>query len=276
MWLEYSLCSNNCFFLTPGYFLRALDNSNLLRFPLKVRVIGSRLYLKLQLQRTEMNFEKVWGRTVLRDPNYWIRFLNPASQLAIRAFTCISYFCGNISSSFQLFTRYLLYVLIILDISSRWMNLTELHDKATIILVECGSFKLVFFLSSNRRRIHWKFFEEIWTLRNPFGDCHYSRHCHFLCIRGKRRSRGSSSWVSSLSLGSFYKTFLIDTRQPEVRRFERTCTKMRGKPVPTIAKCLLPVDQPPSRMSFSYLIIAYFEGKGSWFKFGLKISDLCN
>ena len=33
------------FFLTPGYFLRSPDNSNLFRFPLKVRVIGSRLYL---------------------------------------------------------------------------------------------------------------------------------------------------------------------------------------------------------------------------------------
>ena len=28
-----------------GYFLRAPDNSNLFRFPLKVRVIGSRLYI---------------------------------------------------------------------------------------------------------------------------------------------------------------------------------------------------------------------------------------
>ena len=32
-------------FLTPGYFLRAPDNSNCFRFPLKVRVIGSRLYI---------------------------------------------------------------------------------------------------------------------------------------------------------------------------------------------------------------------------------------
>ena len=27
-------------------------------------------YYTIQLQRTEMNFEKVLGRTVLRDPNY--------------------------------------------------------------------------------------------------------------------------------------------------------------------------------------------------------------
>ena len=31
------------FFLTPGYFLQAPDNSNFFRFPLKVPVIGSRL-----------------------------------------------------------------------------------------------------------------------------------------------------------------------------------------------------------------------------------------
>ena len=30
--------------LTLGYFFRAPDNSNFFRFPLKVRVIGSRLY----------------------------------------------------------------------------------------------------------------------------------------------------------------------------------------------------------------------------------------
>ena len=42
---ECSLCSKNCFFLTPGYLFRAPDNSNLFRFRLKVRVIaiGSRL-----------------------------------------------------------------------------------------------------------------------------------------------------------------------------------------------------------------------------------------
>ena len=33
------------FFLTPDYFLRAPDNPNFSRFPLKVRVIGSLLYL---------------------------------------------------------------------------------------------------------------------------------------------------------------------------------------------------------------------------------------
>ena len=32
------------FYLTLGYFLRAPDNSNFFRFPLKVRVIGTRLY----------------------------------------------------------------------------------------------------------------------------------------------------------------------------------------------------------------------------------------
>ena len=45
MLLKCSPCSKNCFFFfTPGYFLRTLDNSNLFLFPLKVRVIGSRLY----------------------------------------------------------------------------------------------------------------------------------------------------------------------------------------------------------------------------------------
>ena len=50
MWLECSLCSKNCFFsLLPAIFFelpitRTPDNSNLFRFPLKVRVIGSRLY----------------------------------------------------------------------------------------------------------------------------------------------------------------------------------------------------------------------------------------
>ena len=33
------------FFLTPGYFFRVPDNSNLFRFPLKARVIGSRVYI---------------------------------------------------------------------------------------------------------------------------------------------------------------------------------------------------------------------------------------
>ena len=44
MWLKCSLCRKNCLFLTLGYFLRAPDNSHFFRFPLKVRVIGSRLY----------------------------------------------------------------------------------------------------------------------------------------------------------------------------------------------------------------------------------------
>ena len=35
------------FFLTPGYFLRASDKSNFFRFPLEVRFIRSRLYLKV-------------------------------------------------------------------------------------------------------------------------------------------------------------------------------------------------------------------------------------
>ena len=38
------------FYVTLGYFLRTPDNSNLFRFPLKVRVIGSRLYVN---QHTE-------------------------------------------------------------------------------------------------------------------------------------------------------------------------------------------------------------------------------
>ena len=45
MWLKYSLCIKNSFFLSPAVFIRASDNSNFFRFLLKVRVIGSRLYI---------------------------------------------------------------------------------------------------------------------------------------------------------------------------------------------------------------------------------------
>ena len=37
------------FWALPGYFLRTPDNSNFFRFPLKVRVIGSRLYWNKRL-----------------------------------------------------------------------------------------------------------------------------------------------------------------------------------------------------------------------------------
>ena len=55
---------NNCFFPALGYFLRAPDNSNLFRFPLKVRVIGSRLYLehgqfKIMKKKTTKEKEKL-------------------------------------------------------------------------------------------------------------------------------------------------------------------------------------------------------------------------
>ena len=51
MWLRCSLYSNNCFlpYLRLFFFdlsvTRTPDNSNVFRFPLKVRVIGSRLYI---------------------------------------------------------------------------------------------------------------------------------------------------------------------------------------------------------------------------------------
>ena len=46
MWLKYSLCIKNSFFsFLPAVFIRAPDNSNFFRFLLKVRVIGSRLYI---------------------------------------------------------------------------------------------------------------------------------------------------------------------------------------------------------------------------------------
>ena len=38
MWLKCSLYSENCFYLTSGYFLRAPDNSNFFLFLLKVPV----------------------------------------------------------------------------------------------------------------------------------------------------------------------------------------------------------------------------------------------
>ena len=73
MWLKCSLCNKNCFFsLTPGYFLRAPDNSNLFRFPLKVRVIGSQLYIDssqliLATIKFELNcFKNFWWG--IRDP----------------------------------------------------------------------------------------------------------------------------------------------------------------------------------------------------------------
>ena len=53
----------NCFFPAPGYSLRAPNNSNLFRFPLKVRVIGSRLYLehgqfKIMKKKTQQKRKK--------------------------------------------------------------------------------------------------------------------------------------------------------------------------------------------------------------------------
>ena len=46
MWLKYSLYIKNSFFsFLPAVFIRAPDNSNFFRFLLKVRVIGSRLYI---------------------------------------------------------------------------------------------------------------------------------------------------------------------------------------------------------------------------------------
>ena len=46
MWLKYSLYIKNSFFsFLPAVFIRAPDKSNFFRFLLKVRVIGSRLYI---------------------------------------------------------------------------------------------------------------------------------------------------------------------------------------------------------------------------------------
>ena len=46
MWLKYSLYIKNSFFsFLPTVFIRAPDKSNFFRFLLKVRVIGSRLYI---------------------------------------------------------------------------------------------------------------------------------------------------------------------------------------------------------------------------------------
>ena len=42
----FTVQEKTVFYLTLGYFLRAPDNSNFFRFPLKVRVIGCRLYLR--------------------------------------------------------------------------------------------------------------------------------------------------------------------------------------------------------------------------------------
>ena len=60
-------------------------------FLLPNKYVSLLLYLKLQLQRDEL--WKVSGRTVLRDPNYWIRFLDPVSRLAIRACPHLYFLC---------------------------------------------------------------------------------------------------------------------------------------------------------------------------------------
>ena len=77
MWLECSLCSKNCFFsLLPAIsfefpITRTPDDSNHFRFPLMVRVIGSRLYfsfwawpwsLEIQLQEGSRTCDKVRNR----------------------------------------------------------------------------------------------------------------------------------------------------------------------------------------------------------------------
>ena len=46
------------FFLNSGYILRAPDNSNFFQFPLKVRVIGSRLYIFKLLNMYSQIIEK--------------------------------------------------------------------------------------------------------------------------------------------------------------------------------------------------------------------------
>ena len=69
MWLEYSLCTA-IFFELP--ITRTPDNSNLFRFPLKVRVIGSRLYVDFKNYSTSAWY--IWNWTTVRcnlliDPN---------------------------------------------------------------------------------------------------------------------------------------------------------------------------------------------------------------
>ena len=49
------------------------------------------------------------------------------------------------------------------------MNLTELHDKATIILVECGSFKLVFFFLPTGEGFIGNFLKKYGLLGIPLG-----------------------------------------------------------------------------------------------------------
>ena len=64
MWLKCSLCSKNCFFsLLPAIFFelpitQTPHNSNLFRFPLKVRVIGSQLYFSYLKDKDEDSIVK--------------------------------------------------------------------------------------------------------------------------------------------------------------------------------------------------------------------------
>ena len=70
--IKSSLCSKNCFLPYSRLFSRAPDNLNFFRFPLKVRVIGSPLYL-YTVKNVMSSFNKVRSKTELR-----IRF-QPAS-----------------------------------------------------------------------------------------------------------------------------------------------------------------------------------------------------
>lgn len=92
-----------------------------------------------------MNFEKcqaeLFSEILITESVSWIRCLD---WPFVHALTCIPVFVEIFLRRF----RYLLNVSIILEISSRWMNLTELHDKATILpLIECGSYEFFFLLA---------------------------------------------------------------------------------------------------------------------------------
>ena len=76
MWLKCSLCSKNCFFyfLLSAIFFELPITRTFFRFPLKVRVIGSRLYRNRSKWVIFWTAEKRYGSG--NDPHSWINNLS--------------------------------------------------------------------------------------------------------------------------------------------------------------------------------------------------------
>ena len=68
-----SLYSKSFFSLNCGYILRAPDNSNFFQFPLKVRVIGSRLYIFKLLNMYSQIIEKSLHNLAPRSRDFFFK-----------------------------------------------------------------------------------------------------------------------------------------------------------------------------------------------------------